>query len=134
MSCENYSTFNLNKCPDAFLINAGLDSAAEYRWEFKDKFNTKYRGSNITDEAGQLTIPVEPEPVGEEEIIDNGLRKSMFQPFSGAIEFRLESTVDGKLAKHIFCGGLSFLIFLFEDVEPMPEPNNVEITIECPEV
>lgn len=126
MACSNYKEFTVNHCPDAFVIQT-LEATTTYAWEFKGKFNQVYRGSNDTDADGLLTIPVDTEA--------NDLTKDLFQPFSGAWELRAWSVdEDGNELPVVFCTSYDFLVVDFAKVTPLPEPNDVALDLDCPEI
>lgn len=121
-ACDNFLQFNLSSCPDSFVIDAGLNAEAEYVWELKNKFNRKIWADQTTDADGILTIPVA-EP----------LSKDMFHDFSNAYELRLY-ILDGSdnRVPVVFCNQYDYLVLVFEDSQPAPDPNNALIQIECP--
>ena len=123
MACSNYIEKSGNKCPDAFVIDAALQPSKMYNWEFKGKFNNKYVGNSFTDGDGILTIPVD----------GDVLTQDLFQPFSGIWEFRLSVTDEtGSPQPFLFCGNYDLVVLSFENITPLPEPNNYQIAIECP--
>jgi hypothetical protein len=123
MSCSNYKDFTLNYCPDSFLIQT-LAASTLFIWKLTGKFNNSYRGIAVTDADGVLTVPIDTE--------DTTLTKDMFQPFSGPWEFRAFTLGEaGEEIPVVFCGTYDFLVFSFERVSPLPEPNNVGVDLAC---
>jgi hypothetical protein len=119
--CDVFKEITLNSCPDNFIITAGLTASTLYGWELKNKFNRKIIGELETDADGVLTIPV-----------TDPLSKDMFHDFSNAYEFRLYTI--GESDEHIplqFCSMFDYLVLIFEDVQPVPDPNNALITLDC---
>jgi hypothetical protein len=125
MSCDNYKWFQVNYCPDAFHLTGQFTGVQSVIWKLESKFDKVYQGETVTDTDGKLIIPVDDEP----------LTKDLFQPFSGAYELRCFATdTDGNLQQILFCGQYEYLVLTFNDVTPLPDPNNVIINLDCPSV
>ncbi len=74
MACSSCISITLPQCPEQIVVNAGLLSNTQYRWEMTDKFDKIYNGISITDGTGILAI----------DVIDNAdIPKGLFMPFSG---------------------------------------------------
>jgi hypothetical protein len=117
--CDSFKEFTFPSCPDAFKISASLMSSTHYGWEFKDKFSNKYVGEAVTDEDGLLSID-----------IDDPLSKDMFHFFSNALEFRLYNLFEeGSRLQEKFCDTYDYLLFSFEETNPLPDPNNAIISL-----
>ncbi len=119
--CDNFKEFTLNSCPDNFIVNTALPPITLFAWELKNKFTRKIQGEIVTDADGIITIPVA-----------DSLSKDMFHDFSNAYEFRLYLIDENENRQPFkFCDQYDYLVFVFEDVEPLPDPNNAIITLTC---
>lgn len=117
--CDNFRQITLNSCPESFIITAGLTAATDYAWEIKNKFNRKITDTGTTDNDGVLTIPVA-----------SSMSKDMFHDFSGAYELRLYNLDDnGNRVAYQFCDQYDYLVLIFEDIMPVPDPNNAIINL-----
>ncbi|GEO08750.1 hypothetical protein [Segetibacter aerophilus] len=124
MSCGNYKEVEVNYCPDAFLFS-GYDYEAYVQWQFKNLNGQVVRGDALTSALGVLELPVDGSA---------GLTKEMFQHFSGFWEFRSWGVDSlGNIDPFVFCQEgepFDFLVFKFAFIDPLPEPNNINILFE----
>jgi hypothetical protein len=120
LGCDVFKEITLSSCPDSFIITAGLTASTQYGWEFKNKFDRKIIGEATTDADGVLTIPV-----------TDPLSKDMFHDFSNAYELRLYTFDESENRIAVSICSYDYLVLLFEDVQPVPDPNNALITLDC---
>lgn len=124
--CDTFKEIKLRNCPENFIITAGLDATTTYGIEFTNKFDQKIFIEAETDGDGVLTLPVDDE---------HSLAKDFFRGFSGAWELRLFAyDEDDNPVSENLCDGSEYLVLIFEETEPLPDPNNAVITITCAEV
>lgn len=117
--CDNFRQITLNSCPENFIITAALTANTDYAWELKNKFNRKISDTGTTDNDGVLTVAVE-----------DPLSKDLFHDFSGAWELRLYSFDDDNNRVALqFCDQYDYLVLVFEDITPVPDPNNATIDL-----
>lgn len=117
LGCDVFKEITLSSCPDSFIITAGLTASTQYGWEFKNKFDRKLIGEATTDADGVLTIPV-----------TDPLSKDMFHDFSNAYELRLYTFDESENRIAVSICSYDYLVLLFEDVQPVPDPNNAIIS------
>jgi hypothetical protein len=64
MDCSTCFKDYIIKCPDSLKIKAQLTPLVQYTWIIKDKFDSEYSDTFITDENGFWEIPIEDLPAG----------------------------------------------------------------------